>query len=157
MKSPETGSKLEIPNDGRNISIQLLFSKKGSGSPGTLVPLSYGNTLAAFQCNRNPSLGTCDAEVARGGAIGWIQPEERNLLSLLSTRVSAAEHGEGVFFWAECVVETVGNDDMIVFRLWGKVMLAEESLRTKPWRQHRKLTEIAISAALEPAGEDPVP
>jgi hypothetical protein len=55
--------------------------------------------------------------VTRGGAIGWVQPEEKNLLSLLSTSVSAHEYGEGVFIWAECVVETVGDDDMIVFRL----------------------------------------
>jgi hypothetical protein len=65
--------------------------------------------------------------VARGGAVGWVQPEERNLLSLFSTSVSAHENGEGVFIWAECVVKTVGDDDMIVFRLWDTVMLAERS------------------------------
>jgi hypothetical protein len=68
--------------------------------------------------------------VARGGAIGWVQPEEGNLLSLLSTRVSAEEHGEGVFLLAECAVKAVGDDDMVVFRLWGRVMLAEELLWT---------------------------
>jgi hypothetical protein len=65
--------------------------------------------------------------VARGGAIGWIQPEERNLLGLFSTSVSALEYGEGVFIWAECVVETVGDDDVVVFRLWDTMMLAQGS------------------------------
>jgi hypothetical protein len=110
--------------------------------------------LAAFQCHRNHSLGRCDAEVARGGAIGWVQPKEGNLLGLFSTRVSAEEHGEGVFLRAECVIKTVGDDDTVVFRLWGKTMLAEESLWTisqcntrdlprlqflRPWCQREKI------------------
>lgn len=117
MKSRETGNNLYIPDNRRNFSIQLLFCKKGSRSPGTLIPPRHDNTLAAFQCHRNHSLGTCDAEVARGGAIGWVQSEKRNPLSLFSTSVSAHEYGEGVFIWAECVVEAVGDDNMIVFRL----------------------------------------
>jgi hypothetical protein len=68
--------------------------------------------------------------VARGGAIGWVQPEEGNLFGHFSTRVSAEEHGKGVFLRAKCVIKTVGNDDMVVFRLWSKFMLAEESLWT---------------------------
>ena len=113
---------LEIPDNRRNFSIQLLSCEKCSRSPGALVPLSYGNTLAAFQCHRNHSLGRCDAEVARGGAIGWVQPKEGNLLGLFSTRVTAEEHGEGVFLRAESVIKTVGDDDTVVFRLWGKTM-----------------------------------
>jgi hypothetical protein len=117
LNRPETGRNLEIPDNRRNVSIHLLFSEKEPGSPDTLVPPSHGNTLAAFQCHRNQILGTRDAEVSRRGAMGWVQTEERNLFKPFSTSICTEEHGEGVFFGAKCVVKTVGDDDMIIFRL----------------------------------------
>lgn len=116
-------SCLKIPDNTWNLSLHLFLCNGSTRSPNKLVPLSNGNTATAFQRHRNQAAGSCpscitrNTEMSRGGTVGRVKAEKRDILKVLSTVTGTGKDCERVVFVTESVVKAVADDDVIVFRL----------------------------------------